>query len=92
MSTGKILLGALAGLAAGALLGVLFAPEKGSVTRTKIGKKGEDYADAVKDKFNDFIDNVNEKFETVKETVKDDVDKGKQKVQDFKKDVKTATS
>lgn len=88
MSTGKILLGALAGLAAGALLGVLFAPEKGSVTRTKIGKKGEDYADAVKDKFNDFIDNVNEKFETVK----DEVDKGKQKVQDFKKDVKTATS
>lgn len=92
MSTGKVLLGALAGLAAGALIGVLFAPEKGSVTRTKISKKGEDYADAVKDKFNDFIDNVNEKFETVKETVKNDVDKGKQKVQDFKKDVKTATS
>ena len=88
MSTGKVLLGTLAGLAAGALLGVLFAPEKGSVTRTKIGKKGEDYADAVKDKFNDFIDNVNEKFDTVK----DEVEKGKQKMHDLKKDVKTATS
>jgi len=46
LSSGKVLLGILTGAAAGALLGVLFAPEKGSVTRKKISKKGEDYAEA----------------------------------------------
>lgn len=36
MSSGKVVLGMLAGLAAGAVLGILFAPEKGSKTRRKI--------------------------------------------------------
>ncbi len=41
MSSGKVFLGILAGAAAGALAGILFAPEKGSKTRKKIVKKGE---------------------------------------------------
>ena len=61
MSSGKVLLGLLAGVAAGALLGILFAPAKGSDTRKKISKKGEDYADALKEKFNEFIDSISEK-------------------------------
>ena len=40
MSTGKIVVGVLAGVAVGALLGVLFAPDKGSETRKKISKGG----------------------------------------------------
>jgi gas vesicle protein len=63
MSSGKILLGVLAGVAAGALLGILFAPEKGSVTRTKIMDKGEEYVDGLKEKFNEIVDQVAEKFE-----------------------------
>ena len=35
MSKGKLLLGVLAGVAAGALLGILMAPDKGSETRKK---------------------------------------------------------
>ncbi len=66
MSSGKLLLGVLAGVAAGALIGVLFAPEKGSDTRKKLSKKGGDYADDLKERFNGFLDEVKNSTETVK--------------------------
>lgn len=69
MSSGKILLGVLAGAATGALLGVLFAPDKGSATRGNITKKSEDIVDSVKDKFNDLMDTVSEKYVEVKDKV-----------------------
>jgi gas vesicle protein len=50
MNTGKALLGVMAGIAAGAVLGMLFAPEKGSNTRKNISKKGDDLANALNDK------------------------------------------
>lgn len=71
MSSGKVFLALLAGVAAGALLGILFAPEKGSETRKKISKKGEDYAENLTEKFNEFLAGVREKFEDVKEKVSD---------------------
>jgi gas vesicle protein len=69
MDSGKLVLAALAGAATGALLGILFAPEKGSVTRRKIVEKGEDYAETLKEKFNEFVDQVAEKYEEVKENI-----------------------
>jgi len=71
MSTGKVLLGVLGGVAAGALLGILFAPAKGSETRRKISKKGEDFTDAIKEKFDDLIQTITEKFENLKEEASD---------------------
>ena len=50
MSSGKAMLGVLAGIAAGAALGILFAPGKGSNTRKNISRKTEDLVDAVNDK------------------------------------------
>ena len=67
MKSGKVLLGLLAGVAIGATLGILFAPDKGSSTRKKISKKGDEYADELEKKFNDFIDSLNKKYETVKD-------------------------
>jgi gas vesicle protein len=69
MSTGKgnVLLGILAGLAAGTILGILFAPEKGSETRRKVVDKGNDFAENVKKKFDDFIDGLVDKQEPIKE-------------------------
>jgi gas vesicle protein len=91
MSSGKVLLGVLAGFAAGALLGILIAPEKGSDTRKKLSKKGDDFAEALKEKFNEFLDSVSEKFEEVKEEVTDFTEQGKAKSKEAEKDTKTAT-
>jgi gas vesicle protein len=54
----KVLIGLLAGLAAGAALGLLFAPEKGSETRDKLSQSLKDLGDAIKDKAADEINNL----------------------------------
>ena len=86
MSSGKVLLSLLAGVAAGALLGILFAPEKGSVTRKKMSKKAEDYADGLKEKFNEFVDDISEKFGEVEEEISDFVEPKKSRTETTKKD------
>jgi gas vesicle protein len=91
MSSGKVFLGVLAGLAAGALLGVLFAPDKGWNTRKRIAKKGEDYAESLKEKFNEFLDSVSEKLDEVKEEVTDFSEQKNTKSGGAKKETKTAT-
>ena len=55
MSAGKVLIGIVAGAAAGAALGILFAPEKGSMTRSQISKKGECFLNSFKAKFDAII-------------------------------------
>lgn len=67
METGKTALGILLGIGAGALLGVLFAPAKGTKTRKRIMHKGQDYADELKDKFDDLFAEVSEKYDTLLE-------------------------
>ena len=58
MNSGKVFLGVLGGIAAGAVIGILFAPDKGSDIRSKIVKQGEDYLDSVKERFNSLLDSI----------------------------------
>ncbi len=74
MNSGKVLLGVLAGATAGAILGVLFAPHRGSVTRKKISRKGDYYADEVKEKIGELLDSMNERFEKLKGEISDFTD------------------
>lgn len=75
----------MAGVATGAVLGVLFAPEKGSSMRRRFSKKSYDYTDELEEKFNDLIDNITEQFQTVVDEVNlmadnEILQKGKSKV------------
>lgn len=73
MSTGKVILGVLAGVATGALIAVLFAPDKGTETRKKISKKGKELSDELKGKIEDVIDHITKKCECTKEEVIEEV-------------------
>ena len=67
MGSGKVLASVLAGAAAGAILGILFAPDKGTETRRKIAEKGAGLADSVKGKVSEYSDAISEKYDSVKE-------------------------
>ena len=75
MKNNQVILGVLSGLAAGALLGILFAPQKGSKTRKMILNKGEDYAGELKSKFDSLYDNVTNKYNGVMKDAEEYVSK-----------------
>lgn len=89
MNSGKVVLGALAGLAAGAILGILFAPDKGTNTRKKIADKGKGSIDDIKKKYNDVVGNITSKFENAKNEASNYVNEGKELVADAKKTVES---
>jgi gas vesicle protein len=65
-NSGKLMLGVLAGAAAGVLLGVLLAPDKGSDTRNRIAQLGDDYAGDITDKIRELRDSINERIDALK--------------------------
>ena len=90
MGLGKLILGVAVGAAAGALLGVLFAPDKGSATRQKLSKKSEDYITGLKEKFNEFLAGITSEVESAVEKGNTVVEKGKAKFEEAKSSVKEA--
>jgi gas vesicle protein len=67
MSIGKIMLSIAAGAAAGAALGLLFAPANGELTRKKIARRGAGYAEDAKERFGEYIDLFTDRYESIKE-------------------------
>ena len=84
MSNSKTLLGFLAGAAVGSILGILFAPDKGTETRRKISETSGDLTDSLKSKFNDFVDSIKETYQGVRSQAEDMADQAASKMNTFK--------
>lgn len=75
-STSKIIAATLAGVATGALLGLLFAPEKGEETRRRISETYTDLSDTIRNKVSDLVDTIKNEYGNAKDTVNDYTGRG----------------
>ena len=68
-TTGKIITVAAIGAVAGAIIGILFAPGKGSETRKKIAEESKKFTAEVKD----VVSKGKEKFSSLKEDLEQSI-------------------
>ena len=72
--TTKILIAFATGAVVGAAVGILFAPDKGSETRRKIGEQGRKFAGSMKDKLLAGKEKFDILREGIRQNVKEEVD------------------
>ena len=87
MKNSDVVVGILGGLAVGAILGVLFAPDKGSNTRRKIAEKGTDLKDNLKGNFNDFVASIEDQYSNFTSNAEDVIEEGKSKLERMSNDI-----
>ena len=78
-NSGKVIGALLLGAAIGGVLGILFAPDKGSETRKRIAGKADDLTDSLKDKFNALMEEAKNELEAAKEKAIDFAENGRGK-------------
>ena len=92
MKSSKIITGVLIGAAAGAVLGILFAPEKGKDTREKLRRKGADLKDNLKGRINDLVDGITDEIENAKSQAENKMEEGMGKVSAAQSQIKHSLS
>lgn len=70
-TTGKVMGALLIGATVGSVLGLLFAPNKGSKTRKNIVHSTDDLAASIKQKFDNLFDEAKANYESQKEKAAD---------------------
>lgn len=82
MKTRNTILGLIAGVAVGAAIGVLLAPDKGETTRKKIASKSKETKDKLKEGFDEFLNTVSDKYTSLKEDGKDLLNREKEELKE----------
>jgi gas vesicle protein len=73
----------LVGFTAGLLVGLLFAPARGSETRENISRKGRD----LKDRFNDLVDTITDKVDSLRGEASEFGMEERQRISSFKNEM-----
>ncbi len=81
---GKLASALLLGAGIGVAIGILFAPDRGSVTRKKLFAGSEDFKDAVKEKFNTLLNELQTEVKEVEAKANQLVENGAIKADKFK--------
>lgn len=92
MKTSNILLSVLGSAFVGALLGVLFAPDKGTKTRKELSKKGDEYAGIAKKEYEDILKRMNKQYDNLKSQSDDLLSKSKSKAEELRDDLEKVVS
>ncbi len=87
LGTGKMLVGILAGMAAGAALALLFAPDSGRKSRKMIARKGNGYLDEAGEKYVNLIETLASAFDNAKSSVFNTADEVGAKAKDYRNSV-----
>lgn len=83
MSKSKVLAGLLVGAAAGAILGLLLAPEKGSDTRKKISEKKNKFGEDIKNKFGEVKETIKGKYDNIRSDANEMLEKEREAKRNF---------
>ena len=78
----KVVVALLAGIAAGAALGILFAPERGTETRDKLSDSLKNLGDTIKETASNELDRLLNLKDTVVDNIKNKVRSTEEEYQD----------
>ncbi|GIZ08170.1 YtxH domain-containing protein [Flavobacterium sp. UMI-01] len=87
MKTSKTIIGVLGGVAVGAAIGILFAPDKGTNTRKKIADKSNDTKQSIINSIKELLDTFSEKYDSMLTKAEELVQEGKEEFNNAKQQI-----
>lgn len=84
MKSSNTIIGLLSGVAVGAAIGILLAPDKGTNTRKKLSEKGNDTKKTIINGFKDLLETLSQSYDALESKAEVLVQEGKEDLNSVK--------